>query len=869
MNKLTVLVIGLIAFCANAVIIPQIPEKDADGCYRIKSAEDLYGFADEVNTGKTDSLTCAYLDDDITINENLLDSAELAKALANREMRVPEVPAPECIKKGEACKFNKWTPMGSKSGYKFKGHFDGRGHTVRGVLVYAEEQSGTGFFGVADYRSAIKNLNLVDSYIHGKDSVGGIVGADRGGVLNCSFSGVVVGKIDVGGISGAGSTIVFGRNKGFIKGSRGVGGVIGMEDRSGGVGMLSNEGSVYGDEMVGGVLGHGSYLVHSYNAGFVYGYDDVAGLVGYFTKDTLLSNYSIGTVYSTRLTNKRGRHDVGGESLGSIDSSEFRFQYALKDSSYCHSCSARLDSAAFVDGTLVKLLNRFPFVSIWKQGEKYPVLNEDVIPELKDGFYQIKTESQFDWYSEYRFYFPSKGVKLLSDLTFNENVLKLDCVQKEQKCDIHVWKGISSEFYGTFDGNGHSISGLYGGCDEGMFNRIDSSAVVKDFALEDSYFVDYHSLRDNCANCVDHRTFGVLFKRCEGDCQFIETTGEEYFNWTEEHFYGYYSVQYEANEGLWFNGRKLSFYKRKYCYHRDSTRCYPDDYVNTPGNYVYPNRVDTNDAKQKSFNMILLPYRLTSLPLPRFYKKKDAAMVTMDSLGYLAYKYMSWPSDTSAYKDVKLYAYYFVPESSEKRPDELCMTYSSDHDMLLTMYHCRTILPKSSTPTTANIKISSFKPYRNDKADTVSCDSLLRVKSPDFYLGHQDSAKKIEGIARVFEFGPKGTCKGNAKIAEKEPDFCYNERGERDFCKEPLKESELGIAPTTVRVSYDVVHVGKALYFSGFSGAATYRIVDFKGRVVKSGDVAPVVGISGLRAGTYAVLVRDGSKKITKKFLLN
>ena len=50
------------------------PAQDADGCYEISTADELYGFASIVNSASNNSYFtgCAKLTADIVVNENLL-----------------------------------------------------------------------------------------------------------------------------------------------------------------------------------------------------------------------------------------------------------------------------------------------------------------------------------------------------------------------------------------------------------------------------------------------------------------------------------------------------------------------------------------------------------------------------------------------------------------------------------------------------------------------------------------------------------------------------------------------------------------------------------------------------------------------------
>ncbi|MBP3259930.1 MAG: hypothetical protein J6M01_02400, partial [Prevotella sp.] len=72
----------------------------------------------------------------------------------------------------------------------FKGHFDGKGHTVSGIRIY---RSGTadpdyyqGLFGQIGSNGEVKNVSLSDACITGDDNTGGIVGWNNYGTIeNC------------------------------------------------------------------------------------------------------------------------------------------------------------------------------------------------------------------------------------------------------------------------------------------------------------------------------------------------------------------------------------------------------------------------------------------------------------------------------------------------------------------------------------------------------------------------------------------------------------------------------------------------------------------------------------------------------------
>ena len=121
---------------------------------------------------------------------------------------------------------------GGSSDAKFKGIFDGVGHTIEGLYIRHIDQNRIGLFGNVN-GSYIENVSLKDSHVTGKDQVGGIVGYALGGnIRNVSFSGTVDGSRQVGGILGAGRyfTIRSTYNAGTVSGDSDVGGFVGFSN---------------------------------------------------------------------------------------------------------------------------------------------------------------------------------------------------------------------------------------------------------------------------------------------------------------------------------------------------------------------------------------------------------------------------------------------------------------------------------------------------------------------------------------------------------------------------------------------------------------------------------------------------------------
>ena len=226
---------------------------------------------------------------------------------------------------------NNWTPIGTYSS-PFTGSFDGGGHVVFGLNIYAPGTNIQGFFGYIGKGAEIKNLGLEDVSVTGGGSVGGVVGwMTEGTVQNCHVTGNVSGNNEVGGVAGGnakgivrnsyatahvsgngfGVGGVVGHNfqgtvqnchaTGHVGGMQSVGGVVGLNDASSTVQNCYATGDVSGNDIgVGGVVGvnDGASVRNSYATGNVYGHgNSVGGVVGRSTEGNGVYNcYATGNV---------------------------------------------------------------------------------------------------------------------------------------------------------------------------------------------------------------------------------------------------------------------------------------------------------------------------------------------------------------------------------------------------------------------------------------------------------------------------------------------------------------------------------------------------------------------------------------------
>lgn len=86
----------------------------------------------------------------------------------------------------------------------FGGVFDGQGHAIRGIRI-SGSLSPAGLFGVVQEGGVICDLRAEGAVTPEGDArnAGGIAGENRGTIEDCSFTGTVSGKANIGGIAGA------------------------------------------------------------------------------------------------------------------------------------------------------------------------------------------------------------------------------------------------------------------------------------------------------------------------------------------------------------------------------------------------------------------------------------------------------------------------------------------------------------------------------------------------------------------------------------------------------------------------------------------------------------------------------------------
>lgn len=382
--------------------VPSSIEIDGKEYYQLSDVDDLYWFADYVNSGNTEAN--ALLTDDIVINDGTFDKDGNF---------VPKIYGPN---------IRTWTPISNEN--TFNGTFDGQNHTISGI-VYDESSSDKqgGLFGHAGENSVIKNVTIDNSSIVAD---GAVCNKSNGVISNCinnaTLKSVSENSKYCGGICGY---AVFGKiidcvNNGKIQGLYNVGGICGSGNNEIIINCY-NTGSVTGSENIGGIYGGYSLgffdntvlIANCYNTGSIYGNVNIGGICGK-TFATILNCYNIGSVSSYQSSSYIG--GIFGELCnGSINSKNIR-----GTARNCFSninpigvvCSASIsnvsqkDSQAFHSSEVAYLLGQGELTindityngDVWGQDlndpESYPQLHENpvIISDIDGSYINLHTK---------------------------------------------------------------------------------------------------------------------------------------------------------------------------------------------------------------------------------------------------------------------------------------------------------------------------------------------------------------------------------------------------------------------------------------------------------------------------------------------
>lgn len=206
---------------------------------------------------------------------------------------------------------------------KYRGTFDGLGHTVSNLHINRPSLVDVGLFGATDTTAAIQNIGLVGGSVTGAAGTGGLVGNSFGTVDNSFNTGSVSGAVNTGGLVGSSSVGLISNSyaTGPVSGAAGTGGLVGTT-----FGAIINSyatGKVMGAVGTGGLAGSvGGSIVNSHSANLVSGAAGTGGLVGLIIGDVRESYHTDGITSGPHPVDAvYGTTPVGGLVGYSIDGS--------------------------------------------------------------------------------------------------------------------------------------------------------------------------------------------------------------------------------------------------------------------------------------------------------------------------------------------------------------------------------------------------------------------------------------------------------------------------------------------------------------------------------------------------------------------
>lgn len=419
-----------------------------DGVYQIGNAAELYGFARLVNQGERNA--DAVLTNDIVVNVgDVAGSAEASGA-----------------------GFAEWTPIGfDYIGYS--GSFDGQNHTVSGLYFNDSSARYVGLFGSSNNR--IANVGVINSYFNGSEIVGAVCGENNKGIVENCY---------------ANST---------VRGNRIIGGVCGM-NTSGTVKNSYNNGNVSGENYVGGVCGSNSgrvkvdsVITNCYSSGVISGKLWIGGVCGRNYAATVSESYYNTTAYKGEAlganeggveTNVEGKSAVefkngtvayllqnndGGEvwgqdlslsnSLPVLDSGKKVYRVSV---TYCDNTTGT--GYSNTDSPLTGV-HRYEYTNGFCAGCANSYQPADF--NSAENRYEISNAGQLYWFANYvNSGNVSVNAVLMNDIVINEDLLSklnADGTVKDGST-VKSWTPIgngSRSYYGSFDGRGYTVSGVY------------------------------------------------------------------------------------------------------------------------------------------------------------------------------------------------------------------------------------------------------------------------------------------------------------------------------------------------------------------------------------------------------------------------
>ena len=353
----------------------------------------------------------------------------------------------------------------------FRGTYDGNGYTISGVYINRPSTTYIGLFGATNPSSLIKNLGLINVNVHGGSETGGLVGYLNGIISNCYSTGSIIGFNQVGGIIGSNLS-------GTISNSFSTCSVSGSGGNIGGLGGFMDGGTI----------------TNSYSTGSVSGVSQLGGLLGSVISGTVNNSF-----WDTETSGQTSSDGGTGKNTLEMKTAS-TFTNAGWDFTYTWTINSGTNNG-------YPFLIKFILPSVMPSGsgtEGDPYL----ISSLDNLFWVTKTISSWNSY-----------FKQTSDIDASSS---------------SGWDGGqglapigngSTFFSGSYDGDGHTINGLYINRTAsdyiGLFGMINNSAVVKNIGVSNVNFNGH----DNVGGLIGYNSGTITKCYLTGSINGVNQTG--------------------------------------------------------------------------------------------------------------------------------------------------------------------------------------------------------------------------------------------------------------------------------------------------------------------------------------------------------
>lgn len=497
---LMIVVLGLVGAMPVAAAEPDGFTRDENGYIQIGDAATLTAFAKYINDNVEYTDANAVLTNDIVLKTDASDWASWGTTAPSDATQ--------------------WIPIGM-AGRPYAGIFDGAGHTISGIYINSTDNN-QGLFGYCSSTSTIRNLGVSASYIHGNGTVGGFAGCTQGRIVNCHNDGNVTGNDHLGGLAGV---IFLGNisnsyNTGQIGSadSTNVGGITGLTH-----GSITNSystGTVTGSSCVGGVTGaiyEGPvtscyYLANTASqGGTLYGIGGLADTAATVAKTgtefasgevawLLNSDASFGSDWSRWTQNLNAAVPDPSPQLSQTNEDQvckITFDYANVETAdkIVYGCKGGTiqtlpEPAAGTIETYTSSLDH----TISSQAELAAYSITGDVTFTVTEFRLIANADQLKAFASYvNVGNTSANAVLTADIALNANAETDWTTWSNSTTGLAVWTPIGSEahqYTGTFDGAGHSVSGIYintSDNNQGFFGFCGDAATIKNLGVTNSY----------------------------------------------------------------------------------------------------------------------------------------------------------------------------------------------------------------------------------------------------------------------------------------------------------------------------------------------------------------------------------------------